>query len=95
MLEHRHGKDQRCAVHQVMTLGNRTLLDILLRDFDADVELRTNNKLSVMHLAAQTYAGYIAIFILQKEFDYEVSPRDNYQATPLHFAVLKQEFMNV
>lgn len=35
------------------------------------------------------------MLILQKEYDFEVSPRDNYQATPLHFAVLKQEFMNV
>ena len=35
------------------------------------------------------------MLILQKEYHFEVSPRDNYQATPLHFAVLKQEFMNV
>ena len=48
-----------------------------------------------MHLAAQTYAGFISILILQKEFDFDASPTDNYRATPLHFAVLRQEFMNV
>ena len=48
-----------------------------------------------MHLAAQSYAGYVSILVLRKECNFEVSPRDNYQATPLHFAVLKQEFSNI
>lgn len=84
-----------CAVHQAVTLGNRLLIDALLKDFDASIEPLTQNKLSVMHLAAQTYAGYMSILVLRKEYGYDISPRDNYQATPLHFAIMKQEFMNV
>ena len=48
-----------------------------------------------MHLAAQAYAGYLSIVILHKEYGFRGSTRDSYQATPLHFAILKQEFMNV
>ena len=48
-----------------------------------------------MHCAAQQYAGYISILILHRDFDYDVNVRDAFQATPLHFAILKQEFMNV
>ena len=48
-----------------------------------------------MHCAAQQYAGYISILILRREYDYDVNVRDAFQATPLHFAILKQEFMNV
>lgn len=33
--------------------------------------------------------------MLHKEFEQDVNVRDAYQATPLHFAILKQEFMNV
>jgi len=48
-----------------------------------------------MHCAAQKYAGYIAMLILHKEHRFDINVRDKYEATPLHFAVLKQEFMNV
>mgnify|MGYP000639700077 CR=1 FL=1 len=48
-----------------------------------------------MHCAAQQYAGYISLLVLHKEFEQDVNARDAYQATPLHFAILKQEFMNV
>ena len=78
-----------------MTIGNRALNDVLLKEFGADFHSLTHNKLSVMHLAAQTYSGYISMLVLHKEHAFEVSPRDNYRATPLHFAILKQEFMNV
>lgn len=48
-----------------------------------------------MHCAAQQYAGYISLLILRKEYEQDVNCRDAYLATPLHFAILKQEFMNV
>ena len=48
-----------------------------------------------MHSAAQTYAGYVSMLVLCKEHQFDVMSKDNYDATPLHFAVLKQEFMNV
>ena len=78
-----------------MTIGNKAIIDILLRDFRASLDVRTQNRLSVMHLAAQTYTGYLSMLVLHNEYSFEVSPRDNYQATPLHFAIMKQEFMNV
>ena len=48
-----------------------------------------------MHCAAQSYQGYISILILRNEFGCDVNDRDAYEATPLHFAILKREFMNV
>lgn len=35
------------------------------------------------------------MLILCKEYDYDVNVRDAFMATPLHFAIIKQEFMNV
>ena len=52
LLEHRFRSDEISAVHQVMTMGNRQLIDAILNDFDADVNLRTQKKLTVMHCAA-------------------------------------------
>lgn len=95
LLEHRFRQDQLAAVHQVMTSGNRTLINILLNDFGASLDLVTKNRLSVLHLAAQQYYGYISILVLMKERGFDVNARDNFMATPLHFAILKQELMNV
>ena len=78
-----------------MTLGNRTLIYLILNNFNADLDVYTLKKLSVMHCAAQSYQGYISILILRNEFNYQVNGRDAYRATPLHFAILKGEFMNV
>ena len=78
-----------------MTLGNRTLIHLILKNFNADLDVLTLKQLSVMHCAAQSYQGYISILILHNEFGYEVNGRDAYRATPLHFAILKREFMNV
>ena len=78
-----------------MTIGNRALLDAMLNDFDASLEPVTQNGLTVMHCAAQSYAGYVSILVLKKQRGFDVNVRDNYQATPLHFAIIKQEFMNV
>ena len=35
------------------------------------------------------------MLILCKEYEYDVNVRDAFMATPLHFAIIKQEFMNV
>ena len=52
LLEHRFRQDEICAVHQVMTIGNRALIDALLINFSADLSLTTLKKLTVMHCAA-------------------------------------------
>ena len=78
-----------------MTIGNRSLIDAILDDFKASLDNRTQNGLTVMHCAAQSYSGFLSILILNKECKFDVNERDNFQATPLHFAILKQEFMNV
>ena len=48
-----------------------------------------------MHCAAQSYAGYISLLILRKEMKCDVNVTDRFEATPLHFAIFRQEFMNV
>ena len=78
-----------------MTLGNRTLIHLILNNFNGDLNTLTLKKLSVMHCAAQSYQGYISILILRNEFNFNMNGRDAYRATPLHFAILKGEFMNV
>ena len=37
----------------------------------------------------------MSILILMKERGFDPNVRDNFEATPLHFAILKAEFMNV
>ena len=78
-----------------MQKGNSTLIDIVLKKFNSSLELRTATLLSPMHCAAQCYVGYIGILILHSEYKADVNVRDAYEATPLHFAVLKQELLNV
>ena len=54
------------AVHQVMTIGNKQMIDCLIQDFGADLNMKTHNELSVLHCAAQHYAGYLSMLILVK-----------------------------
>lgn len=35
------------------------------------------------------------MLVMHKEHNFDVNVRDAFEATPLHFAILKQEFMNV
>ena len=78
-----------------MSLGNRSLIEAVVYGFQADLNLLTAKNLTVMHCAAQSYQGYISLLILHKEHNFYVNVRDNFPATPLHFSILKQEFMNV
>ena len=48
-----------------------------------------------MHTAAQSYQGYISLLILRKEMNCDVNVTDRFDATPLHFAIFRQEPMNV
>ena len=52
LLNHRFRPDQLCAVHQVMAAGNRTMINLILNEFGESLEPRTNNNLSVLHIAA-------------------------------------------
>ena len=78
-----------------MNLGNRPLIDILMEDFDASLNVKAHNDVTVMHYAAQQYSGYLSILILVKEYKFDVNIRDKIQATPLHFAILKKEVKNI
>ena len=71
------------------------MIEAMLHEFEAPLDMITKNGLSVMHCAAQSYPGYISILMLHKQRAFDVNVRDCFQATPLHFAILKQEFMNV
>lgn len=82
-------------MHQVMAIGNKTLIDCLINQFKADIHVKTHKQLSIMHCAAQHYTGYLSILILAKQHDFDVNVRDEIEATPMHFAILKCEFKNV
>lgn len=95
LTNYKFGQNQNSAIHQVMTLGNRELIDILVDEFNASLEVRAHNELSVMHYAAQSYAGYLSILVLVEKHAISVNIRDKILATPLHFAILKKEVKNV
>ena len=78
LLEHRFRMDQISAVHQVMSIGNRNLINVLLHDFEASLEMTTQNKLTVMHCAAQQYYGYLSMLVLHEECGFDVNVRDNF-----------------
>ena len=42
LIEHKFRKDQITALHQVMTLGNRTLIHLILKNFNANIDLLTH-----------------------------------------------------
>ena len=78
-----------------MNYGILNQIKTVVDEFGADVNARIHNQLSTLHCAAQSYCGYLSILVLVK--DYKVSPNitDNFNATPLHFAIINKEFMNV
>ena len=71
------------------------MIDCVINDFKADLNVKTHNELSVMHCAAQHYTGYLSILMLVKQYRFNVNITDKIEATPLHFAILKREFKNV
>lgn len=95
LIEHRFRLDQFQAIHQAVSSGNKAIIDSLLEDFGAPLDSVTGRKVTVMHCAAQTYQGYLSILVLSREHNFSVNVRDNFMATPLHFAILNREFMNV
>ena len=95
LIDYKFGQKPCSAIHQAMNLGNREIIDILIDEFDASIEVKAYNDLTVMHYAAQKYAGYISILILVKKYDFSVNVRDKIEATPLHFAILHKEYKNV
>ena len=78
-----------------MNYGILYQIKTVVDEFGADVNDRMHNQLSTLHCAAQSYCGYLSILVLVK--DYKVSPNitDNFNATPLHFAIINKQFMNV
>jgi len=48
-----------------------------------------------MHTAAFSYAGILSILYLKNKFNFPINVRDNFNATPLHFAVISKECKNV
>ena len=42
LLEHKFGKDRISAIHQVITYGNKTMLHLLVNNFNADLGIVTS-----------------------------------------------------
>lgn len=53
-------------MHQVMAIGNKELIELMLHGFKGDPNMKTHKGLSVMHCAAQHYSGYLSMLILVK-----------------------------
>ena len=95
LVKNRFGTNEIQAIHQAVTIGNKVLLECIIRDFRADIDVQTAFGLTPMHCAAQHYGGYLSILLLVKQYQCEVNCTDKIQATPLHFAILKGEFKNI
>lgn len=86
--------------HQVVSLGNLKLIQIIVEDFKANMNQCTEAGMSVMHYAAQNYCGYLSLLALHSYqethgFRFAVNRRSATKATPLHYAVLCMEQKNV
>ena len=64
LVEHKFGKNQLQAVHQVMNYGILNQIKTVVDEFGADVGARMHNQLSTLHCAAQSYCGYLSILVL-------------------------------
>jgi ankyrin repeat protein len=78
-----------------MSFGILNQIEMVVKKFGANVEARMHNKLSTMHCAAQSYSGYLSILVLVQKYKLSPNIRDNFNATPLHFAIINKEFKNV
>jgi ankyrin repeat protein len=95
LVQHSFGKNKIQAVHQVMSFGILSQIELVVEEFGADVRARMHNKLSTLHCAAQSYSGYLSILVLVQKYKLSPDIRDNFNATPLHFAIINKEFKNV
>jgi ankyrin repeat protein len=48
-----------------------------------------------MHCAAQSYSGYLSMLVMVQKYKMSPNITDNFNATPLHFAIIHKEFKNV
>ena len=95
LVNNRFGPNDIMAIHQVMTLGSKSMIDCLVNKFGADLSSLTAKDQSVMHCAAQACTGYTSILILVKQYGMNTNCYDRYRATPLHLAILQMEFHNI
>ena len=52
LVNYKFGNNLNSAIHQVMNLGNKPLIDILVERFHARLDVTAQNEVSVMHYAA-------------------------------------------
>ena len=76
LVDYKFGQNQNSAIHQAMILGNRELIDILIDEFNAPLDVKAHNEMNVMHFAAGQYNGYISILILVKKHGFSVNCKD-------------------
>ena len=96
MVTHRDAHLGSMAIHFAAATGKDEVIQILVRDFDADVaDLTSETQQSVMHCAAQRFAGIYTIFLFASWGEVPTNPVDDNDATPLHFAALSGLLKNV
>lgn len=84
LVNHRYLRGMQ-AIHQVMSLGHLTLINIVV-EMGGDLASTMHNSLTPMHCAAQTYHGLLSLALMTKQYRICATQRDDMQATPLHFA---------
>lgn len=95
-MAHHKEKQMGCmAIHLAAATGNRTLIEVLMKEFLADPREKTKGHQTVMHCAAQRYEGVVSIFMFKKCHGIKVTSVDRKGATPLHFAVFNLHIKNV
>ena len=57
------------ALHQAVSLGELRLITILTDKMNANINSKMHNNLSVVHCAAQTYAGALSLIVLSERFN--------------------------
>lgn len=82
-------------------MGNAKLLRLIVEDFGGKLTDQAKQGITVLHFAAQNYAGYLSLLVMKYEmdrrndFNFDINIKSGLQATPLHFAVIFREIKNV
>jgi hypothetical protein len=77
-------------MHFAAAKADLRIFEILTQELRGDVFSKTSHGLNFLHCAAQDDKGVLSLIWAEKYKDLNVNERDNYECTPLHFAVLNK-----
>ena len=86
LIEYQEPFGGNMAIHFAALKGSKRIIDMLMKDFNAQADAKTSNGLSIMHCAAQFERGTLSIEMFAQTLSIDIP--DSFNCTPLHFAVL-------